>query len=284
MNDTKPRRKRVVEAPTEQGSLDFDGDDRVRPPSGLGLWGAFKLVLALGIVLGASLGVAYGAYRFAITTSRFAIQKFEVEGAVRHTAVTLGRIAEVKLGDNIFAVDIERAERQLLSNPWLKEVKLTRRLPDTLRFEIGEHSAVASAVLGESLYLVNREGTPFKVFEPGDPFDLPVLTGISPDRLAEDRPRELERVALALEVLRQYGRLPLGQEHAAQEVHLADDGGIVMTVGEDAVTLELGHPPWRKKLLKAARVLGSVRAKGQLPGIVFLDNEAHPERVVVRMR
>jgi cell division protein FtsQ len=61
-------------------------------------------------------------------------------------------------------------------------------------------------------------------------------------------------------------------------------GGAVLTVGKDGVTLELGHGPWRKKLLMAARVIGRLRAKGQQPGIVFLDNEAHPERVVVRMR
>jgi hypothetical protein len=34
----------------------------------------------------------------------------------------------------------------------------------------------------------------------------------------------------------------------------------------------------------AERVLGKLGQKGQVPGIVFADNEAHPERVVVRMR
>jgi hypothetical protein len=34
----------------------------------------------------------------------------------------------------------------------------------------------------------------------------------------------------------------------------------------------------------AERVFAKASGKGGLPGIVFLDNEAHPERVVVRMR
>jgi hypothetical protein len=34
----------------------------------------------------------------------------------------------------------------------------------------------------------------------------------------------------------------------------------------------------------AERVISELRQKGRAPGIVFLDNEAHPERVVVRMR
>jgi hypothetical protein len=50
------------------------------------------------------------------------------------------------------------------------------------------------------------------------------------------------------------------------------------------VTLELGTGPWRKKLLMAEEVVGELRKKGRTPGIVFLDNTSHPERVVVRMR
>jgi hypothetical protein len=34
----------------------------------------------------------------------------------------------------------------------------------------------------------------------------------------------------------------------------------------------------------AERVIAELAAKGRTPGLVFLDNEAHPERVVVRMR
>jgi len=30
--------------------------------------------------------------------------------------------------------------------------------------------------------------------------------------------------------------------------------------------------------------VAEMRRKGRSPGIVFLDNQAHPERVVVRMR
>jgi hypothetical protein len=32
------------------------------------------------------------------------------------------------------------------------------------------------------------------------------------------------------------------------------------------------------------QVVAEMRRKGRSPGIVFLDNTAHPERVVVRMR
>jgi hypothetical protein len=34
----------------------------------------------------------------------------------------------------------------------------------------------------------------------------------------------------------------------------------------------------------AERVVEQTRKGGHLPGVVFADNQAHPERVVVRMR
>jgi cell division protein FtsQ len=161
---------------------------------------------------------------------------------------------------------------------------VTRRLPSTLRVELTEREASAVVALAEHVYLVTREGVPFKEVEPGDPYDLPLITGASPENLARDRTREIERIQTGLEVLHQYERVPLSKVYPAEEVHLADAGDVTLTAGKDGVTLELGTGPWRKKLLMAEEVVGELRRKGRTPGIVFLDNQAHPERVVVRMR
>ena len=113
---------------------------------------------------------------------------------------------------------------------------------------------------------------------------MPLISGASPENLQRDRKREIERIQTGLEVLRQYERVPLSRVYPPEEVHLADAGDVTLTCGKDGVTLELGTGPWRKKLLMAEEVVGELRKKGRTPGIVFLDNSAHPERVVVRMR
>jgi len=58
----------------------------------------------------------------------------------------------------------------------------------------------------------------------------------------------------------------------------------VLTAGKTGVTLHLGRGPWRRKLLMADRVIERLARRGRVPGIIFLDNRAHPDRVVVRMR
>ena len=200
------------------------------------------------------------------------------------TAAQIQSLSGVEVGANLFVIDTDLVEQKILGNFWISEVKLIRRLPGTLRVEISEREAVALATLGSHLYLVTRLGEPFKEVASGDPYDLPVISGASLERLGQDRPREVERIASALDVLREYDRVALSKVYPAQEVHLADAGDVTLTVGKEGVALALGTGPWKKKLDMAEEVVGQLRKRGRTPGIVFLDNQAHPERVVVRMR
>ncbi|MEZ4373404.1 MAG: FtsQ-type POTRA domain-containing protein [Polyangiaceae bacterium] len=247
-------------------------------------WMGTKLLSGILVVLGAALALAWGLQRYALTTPRFAIQKLDVTGTLRRAPDQLSKQAGVKLGDNLFAVDTEVAERRLLEDPWIASAKVERRIPATLAIHVEEREAQASASIGGSLYLVSREGEPFKQAEDGDPRDLPVISGITGDDFARDRVRQVDRIRVGMQVLRQYARVPMSKVHAPQEVNLGPDGDVVLTIGKSGIALHLGKGPWRSKLLMAWRVMGSLAAKGRLPRIVFLDNRAHPERVVVRMK
>jgi cell division protein FtsQ len=295
----------AVAAPTEDGFVSVDTPEPPRakgkrgarnkrgerseaapaPPPRLGaVWAAIKLSLGVAIVLGASLAIAWGARQFALTTPRFAVVELDVEGNRRASDAEIVRVAGLERGGNVFRVDLEGAERQMLQNPWIQSAKVTRRLPGTIVVQVTEREAAAIAVLGDDLYLVTPKGLPFKVLEDRDPHDLPVVTGLGPRDFAIDRDSAVERLGEALELIRYYETLPLATVHPAEELHLETDGAAVMTIGSKPITLHLGKEGWRQRLAMAARVLGKLQRSGERPGILFLDNEAHSERVVVRMR
>jgi cell division protein FtsQ len=278
-----PRASGAVEAPAEQGYLpETRGASSGRVLRAV--WSGMKLVSGVAIVVCASVAVAWGAHRYALTTPRFAVRSVEIEGNRRKSDAQILELAGLSPGTNLFAIDLSGAERRLLEDPWIKQAKITRQLPGTLQIHLGEREPAALAVIGGLLYLLTPAGEPFKQVESGDPVDLPVVTGIEPAELGRDRARAVERLGTAVQVLRHYERIPMSQAFPAQEVHLTDGGDVVLTVGKQGVTLHLGKGPWRKKLLMASQVETALRHQGQVPGIVFLDNEAHPERVVVRMR
>jgi cell division protein FtsQ len=245
---------------------------------------ALRLGLGLLLVIGTSVSVAYGIRHYALTSPRFALAEVTLLGGKRVSPEQAREQAGVSLGGNIFALDTAAAEQKLLQNPWIVEARVTRDLPRALRIELKEREPVALAVFSERLYLVTAEGEPFKELAAGDPADFPLITGVSIEGLSRDRPREIDRVRQALEVLEQYGRVPLSKSQVAQEVHLADSGDVVLTAGKEGITFELGKDGYRRKLLMGEQVVSEMRRKGRAPGIVFLDNQAHPERVVVRMK
>ena len=170
------------------------------------------------------------------------MHRVELEGAERLTQAQVTQRMGLELGTNIFKVDPE-ARSTAPADPWIRQVKVTRRLPSTLRVELVERDAAAVAAIGEKLYLVTRTGEPFKELEAKDPLDLPVVTGIAGENLAKDRPREVARIAIALEVLRHWQRIPSTQVYARAGNPPDRRGRLVLTVGKTGVTLHLGQGP-----------------------------------------
>ncbi|MET0412092.1 MAG: FtsQ-type POTRA domain-containing protein, partial [Polyangiaceae bacterium] len=91
-----------------------------------------KIALGLVLVLGTAAGTALGAYRFAVTSPRFALSTLEVSSSRRLSDVALARAAGISEQSNIFSIDLEAAEQKLLEDPWVRTVHMVRKLPDTL--------------------------------------------------------------------------------------------------------------------------------------------------------
>jgi cell division protein FtsQ len=291
------RNRRIVDAPTEaQGyAEDSPAPPMVNSPNATSsslkrgsrgdAWVTIGRVIVTGLVLGgASAAAVLGTYRFAQTSPRFSVRQIDIDGLRRKTREEVLSLGHLNAGTNVFAVDTAAVERAILTEPWIREVRVERRLPATIRVELVEREAGALAMIGEQILVVTRTGEPFKRYEPTDPADLPVITGVSVDEPGQDPALERRRIATALEILRHYERTNLARAYAAEEVHLTPGGDAILTVGKSGVALHLGAGPWAKKLAMAERVMGKLRGQLGSVSMVFLDNRAHPERVVVRMR
>jgi len=79
-------------------------------------------------------------------------------------------------------------------------------------------------------------------------------------------------------------RAGIVRRYPIQELHIEKDGSLVFTLGKEGISLHLGQPPYRDKVAQAAQVLTEIARRKANASVIFLDNDAHPERVVVRMR
>ncbi|MCU0684017.1 MAG: FtsQ-type POTRA domain-containing protein [Polyangiaceae bacterium] len=248
--------------------------------------GALRLAAGAIVFAAATASSSYGLLRYARTSPRFAVKHVEIEGAKRRDGRVLARAAGAVEGANVFAFDAEAARAALLADPWVEEAIVTRRLPSTLTLKVREREATALVALDRGLFLVGPGGMPFKRFEPGDPVDLVLITGLEGGAggPAADRDGFVALVKIAQEVIRDYDRLPSSRRHPLQQVHVTDEGGLEVVVGRDAVVLSLGRGPYRAKLERASRVLAEVERRKARAAVVFADNDTHPERVVARLR
>jgi cell division protein FtsQ len=240
--------------------------------------------MGIVLVIAASIAVAWGIRHHVMNSPRFGVKTIRVEGTVKRTPEQIAALAGVESGKNIFRIDLEAAGLRIQQDAWIDKANVTRRLPSTITIEVTEREAAAAVTVGSDVYLCTHEGELFKKIEPGDPSNLVVITGIMPEEVSKDRASVVKRVRGALDLLGQYERRGPNKRLPVQEIHLVSDGTTRMTIGKDAVTLELGRYPYGNKIIKAARVLDEVAHRNAEPSVVFLDNDAHPERVVVRMR
>jgi cell division protein FtsQ len=234
------------------------------------------------VVIGSS--VAWGARRYVRTSPRFAVKEIFTLGGKRRGADDIASIAGIDKGQNVFAIDLDRARARLTADPWIESAEVTRQLPGTNTVRVAEREAAGIVAMAEGTYLVTRDGAVIKRIETGDPLDLPVITGIPLKTLVEDREGATRAVRHALDLALDYDRSPLAARSPLQEVHVEPNGDMTLVIGKSSVVVRMGAAPYRRKLEQAVRIVLEVDRRGGKPDTIMLDDEARPDRAVVRMR
>lgn len=219
------------------------------------------------------------AQRALFSSRTFAVDDLEVTGAGRLTAAELCALSGLRLGVNVWGVDLDEAERLLLQDPWVRSAKVTRHPPRRLSLAVALRHAVAAIDLG-GLYLVDEGGEVFKRALPADGVDLPLITGI-PRRLFADRPAFAHaEMAAALSLLDE-----LRRRHFAElsEVHCDELLGPTIYLGPGPLAVRLGEGDPAPKLDRLAQAEASLSKRGLRPAVLDLSDSQHPERVAVQL-
>lgn len=241
-------------------------------------------VLGAALVIGIASTVAWGARHYVRTSPRFGVTEIVTTGAKQRSPEELATTAGVAKGQNVFTTDLDRARARLLADPWISDATLGRQLPGTIFVHVVEKQAAGLLATNEGTYIVQRDGAIIKKVEPGDPTDLHVVTGIRVQQLVDDREGATRTVARALDLASDYDHSPLAAAKPLEEVHVENNGEMTLVVGKSAVTIKLGAAPYRRKIEQAVRVVAELDRRGAKPDAIMLDNEARPDRVVVRVR
>ncbi len=238
----------------------------------------FVLTVTSGIALLCAAG-----YRHATTSSYFEFKNAVVSGNERLGEQDLLKAADIKLGQNIFSIDINAVKNNIQENAWVQDVNIVRRLPGTLAIRIVEHKPRA-LINFDVLYLVNDTGKVFKRWVRGDPISSPIITGISREEYLSS-PSTVENVLCdAIDLADRYAASGLERTAPLQEIYREPDMGFSMTVGEDPIYIKFGKGPYKKKITRLGELLSRFAQEKQRPEQIFFDNEIRPDRITVKMK
>ncbi|HEX5181683.1 MAG TPA: cell division protein FtsQ/DivIB [Allosphingosinicella sp.] len=180
----KARSKALVRTRNGRGKRATGLPDAVRRIS---LWILLLVLAALVIaalaamqvpqVLGLSAGRAVGA-------AGFTLRHVEIKGAVHVPRLDVYNIAFDQPESAMPLVDLEATRERLLRFGWIRDARVSRRLPDTLVVDIVERQPAAIWQHNQQLALIDMEGVVLEPVKLDAMPDLPLLIGPDANRRA----------------------------------------------------------------------------------------------------
>lgn len=207
--------------------------------------GARKL-LVIAFTTTALVGAAIGIYT-ALHSPLFLVQVVEVADIPESAPVdssSIAQLAAIPPGIvNLFDLDLRAVESRILSNPWIREVRLQKRFPQTLSISVGfrQPRALVQAPNG-SLSYVDADGRIFGQVNLRLASDLPVISG-----LMREPPRKM---AEALQVLDVWERSEASKQAQISSLNWDSERGFRALI---SYAMKPSSPPAKAKTGKTAK-------------------------------
>ena len=92
--------------------------------------------------------------------------------------------SNIKLGENIFKLDLKKTVDSLIQEPWIKEVEIKRVIPNKIIISLKERKEVAIVRIGEEYFSSTKEGIVLsKIDRSEERFGLPLVLGLEIDKI-----------------------------------------------------------------------------------------------------
>ena len=230
---------------------------------------AARLVLLGGLAYGLLVGVREG-YDYATTSPRFEVRALTYKPTRHVDDAHLRELLALQPGTNILSLDLDELAGRVAADPWVARASVTRVLPDALDVEVVEHEP-AAVLLAGGFYLVDAEGTPFKVLEPAERGKLPVITGVSREDILSRPELVKDRVGRALEALRAYAEK---RRPRLSEVHVDETAAVTLYTAELGTQLRLGREDVGRALARYDALRAALGEESDKLAVAHLDASA----------
>jgi cell division protein FtsQ len=200
----------------------------------------FKHIFLFFFLLCASFYSLLKSYLVLVTGDHFEVKRTQIvcrREFVRQDIQAL--IGASKLG-NLLLLDIGRLQERLEAHRWIKEARLHKVFPSSLKIEILEREPVALLGIGGRFILIDQEGTFLESLGSREGVNLPLLIDSS-----EFQERYRQKLALAWECL---ASLTLEEAAGLDALDLSRTGSVSVLFPDHPTRLVLGDNHFAESL------------------------------------
>ena len=240
-----------------------------------------KLLPLIAVLLAASALFMVG-YASVTQSEYFRARAISVEGNSRLDRNAILDQAQLHVGDNLLAVNLQLVRKRLLAHPWIALASVSREIPTTIRVHIEEHACLAVVDLGRK-FLLNEKGRIFKEYEPQDPQGLPVITGIVYSDLSLGDDAQSPAMAGVIDLLRisqaKGSIIPYGE---IRQVRWDPEMGVSLSAWDEQRRIKFGFEQFETKFRRLKQLLPHIQHSPEWRDFTTLDVN-NPNRVVMRL-
>ncbi len=228
------------------------------------------LVVVVGLIVSANLW-----------KTSLRVQRVTVEGNRIVETAEIMQLVRIQKNTQLQDIDLTAVRKDILSHHFIKDAVVERDLPATLKITITERLPLAIVNSAEILYL-DEDGVVLPHSISKQLFDLPVLSGISPEiALAPGGTINNPDVHEALQILATSKLVSKELYHLISEVQLRSGGDIVLYAAEWGVPIIFGRGDIANKLVRLEAFWNDIAREKGSQRLQYVDLR-FDDQVVVR--
>jgi len=199
------------------------------------------VALLVLLFCGSALG-AYFLYRYIPLSSIEFITKIApvknilVEGTHRLSKAEVAELVDTGVDLNMFSLDPKELRRALKNFPWIRDAKIRKEFPSTVRVFINEREPVALLQKKRGFYFLDSNGWIIEKLESANVPFLPVITDTQKEPVD----------AAAMDLVRVLGDNGIVERGESVEISLKDPKCLVMHIG--GLVVKMGNDGFPAKL------------------------------------
>ncbi|MBA4366735.1 MAG: hypothetical protein C0403_03765 [Desulfobacterium sp.] len=239
-----------------------------------------KIIFGAGVLSLMSLSLIF-IHDFITQCDYFRANNIVISGAKRISEEEILKYAGIQKDENILALNLPLARKQLLSHPWIADADISRELPKGISIHIKEHKALAVLSMGRK-FLINFSGEIFKENELSDPENLPVVSGLDYSDLGPINEQKNSPLAAVVEWLLISSRMNrIVPEIDVKEIKVDREIGLTLLLSDGDRSICLGYNDYHQKINRLRRIVNFLKDRSQLNEIQSI-NLMNPDRIILR--